>query len=907
MPNWKNLLIYLGIAVLALFVGGLVVGVLFTHFLVDWWWFDALNFEPYFWLRLLYRYILSGGVTLCFFLIFFLNFWVASNYLGVDETEFSLLAKSPEGSGYQRLLHRFQTGSMQVYLPLSVVLATIIAAPFYQHWEDALLFFFGPSAAAQDPIFAKNISFYLFSFPLFKLIQDSLLWTFALLSIAMAVLYWIEHRVVPTEHREWPKEARIHLTGLVVVALLIVCWGFMLERYALLYTNHHGQVFFGPGLVEMDYHLPLIWLNMLSFLGATLAWLYQLNQGRGLKAAGVFGAVFLLSLGLHHSDFIPHLLEKYVVEPNPVDSEREHMQANIDATLDAFNLKDVKFVNFDLATDLGAEIERMGPALEQHLANIPVWDEDLLDEAFQQLQGIRSYYRFSSVDVGRYSIRGRLQQVDLAAREVNIDKLPDAARNWENRHLRFTHGYGVVVIPAAQRGEEPMQWYLKDLEQQSSVGLAVKRPDIYYGQENLDYAIVPNKLDAVEISTSEPDGKTDYRAQGGVPIDSLFRKLIYAVKHRDEKIFFSGNIGGDSRMLSRRNIVERIKTLAPFLEVDNDPYVAITPDRVYWIQDAYTLSNHYPVAKSISYPFKAGATEKQSKTFNYIRNSVKVLVDAYDGTTQFYISDPADPIIQAYRRAYPGLFKDVGEMPPLLREQLRYPRDLFALQMQIYARYHQTNPDQFYQQSETWDFARNIGAEPVRPMQPYYLTVDTQDCPNLQKFVLISPMTPVGRDNLSVLALAGPTEKADCTGLDYSGKVVIYKFPQKQIDGPAQISALIDQDPVIREQFTLWDQRGSRVKRGRTIILPIGHAVVYVQPVYISASTTTKIPELVRVIVSMGTEVVMDRSLDAALKQLIAQLKAHKSRQLPVNKTSAPEPGVVSSPLPQTMLRSRQP
>lgn len=901
MPNWKSLLIYLCVAVAGLAAAGLIAGILLTHFLVDWWWFKALNFEPYFWLRFLYRYILSGGVTLLFFLIFFLNFWAASRYLGVDETEFSLLARLPEGKGYTRLMHRFQAGSMQVYLPLSVVLAAIIAMPFYQHWEDALLFFFGPRAGVGDPLFGHDVGFYLFSFPVFKLIQNALLWTFVLLSCAMAMLYWVEHYVIPTERKEWPPEARAHLSGLVAVTLLILCWGFMLERYGLLYTDHHEPVFFGPGFVEMNYHLPLIWLGIATFLGASLSLLYFLNRGRGLKAAGWFGFGFLLVTGLRQADMIPALLDKYVVKPNPVKTERRYMQANIDATLDAYGLRDVKYVDFDVASDSRAEIERIGPVLEQHLSNIPVWDEELLEDVFQQLQGIRSYYNFSPVDVGRYSIDGRLQQVDLAAREVNMDKLPEAAKTWENRHLRYTHGYGAVVIPAAQRGEEPMQWYLKDLEQQSPVGLSIKRPDVYYGQENLDYAVAPNKLDAVSISASEPDLKSDYRAKGGVPLSSLFRKLIYAVYYRDEKLFFSFNIDQNSKILYRRNIVERIKTLAPFLEMDNDPYLAITPNRMYWIQDAYSLSDYYPAAKAVKFSFKSGAGETEEKEFNYIRNSVKVVVDAYSGTTRFYINDPTDPIIQAYRRAYPGLFKDIGEMPPLLREQLRYPRDLFALQMQLYARYHQTNPDLFYQQSETWAFAQNAGVQPVRPMRPYYLTIDAQDCPDLRKFVLISPMTPVGRDNLSVLAVAGPMEKEDCGGLDYAGKLVVYKFPQKQIDGPAQISALIDQDPIIREQFTLWDQRGARINRGRTIVLPIGHTVVYVQPVYIIASSTTKIPQLARVIVSMGTEVVMDRSLDAALQKLVAQLKSHEGRPQP----DLAEPKPAEPPAaPKTELRS---
>jgi uncharacterized membrane protein (UPF0182 family) len=400
---------------------------------------------------------------------------------------------------------------------------------------------------------------------------------------------------------------------------------------------------------------------------------------------------------------------------------------------------------------------------------------------------------------------------------------------------------------------------------------------------------VPNKLHAVEIPVSAPATASGQRDAGGVAIDSLFRRLLFSLYFQDYRIFFSTNYDHTGKVLFRRNIVERINELAPFLALDGDPYVAVTPDRIYWVQDAYTLSQWYPASKHNTMDFRTGRTDKERRNFNYIRNSVKVVVDAYSGSTRFYVTDPNDPIIRAYDNAYPGLFREVREMLPLIREQLRYPRDLFAVQMQMFARYHQTNPDLFYQQSETWAFAKDINGEPVRP---YYLTIDARDCPAVQKFVLIAPMTPVGRDNLSVLAMGGPTEKENCA-LDYAGKIAIYKFPQRHIDGPAQIGALIDQNPPIRQQFTLWDQLGSRVKRGRMVILHVGRAVVYVQPVYLSSTAQAGIPELVRVIVSMGREVVMDTTVRGALEQLLARFKEGRERDAREAGKSQPAPAPV--------------
>lgn len=864
MRNWKR---WLTIAV-AFLAGvallGLIVGIALTHFLVDLWWFDSLGYLGYFWLRLLYRYILSGGVTVFFFLIFFLNFVAASRYLGVDQDTLSDLAGTREGRRSRRLLAVFQEGSIRVFTVLSLVLAVAIAWPFYSHWERGLLFFFGPSSGLKEPVFGRDVSFYLFDLPIFQLIQLELLAAFAILTVSITVLYWLEHRITALQKRDWPVGAKFHLSGLVLSTGFLLIWGIWLERHELLHTSDHEPVFHGPGFVELRYHLPLLWVMMLSLLVGFVAAAARINVGKGLHVIIASAAVFAGAWGLRQVTLIPDLLNRFVVRPNPVKAEREFMRNNIEATRDAYNLNTARMTDVTAATEVD---DILDPHIRDALHNIPVWDPEFLDDVYQQLQGIRPYYRFTDVDVARYRLQGQLEQVNLAARELNTDNLPDAAKTWENLHLRYTHGYGAVITPAAQEGALPMRWYLRDLNLRSDEGFTVDKPDIYFGLEKLDYVVVPNRLNIVDIASFDELSSQNYTGSGGIPIDSLFRKLLSAIYFRDEKLFFTIAIDANSRLLFRRNIVERIKTLTPFLHLDHDPYIAVTPTRIFWIQDAYTLSDHYPVSKASTFAFGG---DQQERMFNYIRNSVKIVVDAFDGTVDYYVDDPRDPIIRAYRRAYPGVFKDIVDIPPLLAEQLRYPKDLFAVQMRVFARYHQKEPELFYQQAETLDFAK-IQDQMVKP---YYLTTYLETCEDMNNFVLLGPMTPIGRSNLSVLAIGGAQSPTEC-GLPYSKQILVYRFSKEvQVDGPSQVSALIDQDPVVAQQFSLWDQKGSHVIRGRIIILPVGNSILYVQPVYLVSTATTRIPELARIILSLGNVVVMDTSLEAAFNRLEARLKA---------------------------------
>ena len=857
MRNWKLLPSLVGATIVGAIVLYVAFYFVFLDFFVDLWWFRSLEFEGYFWLRLLYRFIFSGAVTLFFLAIFQFHFWIASRYLGLNPPD-DVLLDDVKRRRFQRFAEVFMYGSAKVYTPISLLLAIVIAIPFYLQWEDALLFFFGSDAGVVDPVYGNDVSFYLFSYPIYMLIQKELLTTACVLFVATGILYWMEHVFVPNQSKEFPLGAKLHLTVLFGFVVLFVAWGFMLDRFSLLYEDSREPVFFGPSFIDLRYHLPLIWLSILAFLAIAVSVVFYVFAERHRSKIPTLISVvsFASILALNNSETIPGLIDKFIVKPNFTRTEGPSMRYNIDATLAAYDLNNIKTVDFTVNLDATQDIEAW--STQKHFENIPVWDREFLIDSYQQLQGIRPYYRFPTVDEDRYFIHGHHQQVNLAAREVNIERLPKEAQNWENTHLRYTHGYGAVVSPAAQDAGIPIVWYLRDLNMYSDVGFSVKYPDIYYGLEKYKYAIVPNKLAVQEISGTSSSDMQNYDGNSGVPIPSYFRKMLFAFYFKDEKIFFSPNISTDSKVLLRRNIDERISTLTPFLHLDKDPYLVVDKDRFYWIQDAYTLSNRYPAAKPAADDFLNGEHE-----FNYIRNSVKIVVDAYDGSVDYYIAEANDPIITAYSRAYPGVFKQLDEMPANLLAHLRYPRDLYYMQMKIFAKYHQNTPELFYEQAETWEYATAYGES----VMPYFITMDFERCNEHEEFVMINPMTPVNRNNLSMVGVAGTLDEAKCD-TSYKPGITIYKFPKEvQVNGPSQVNALIDQNPEIAAQFTLWNQQGAEVKKGRMVILPMGHSILYVQPIYMLASKT-KMPELARVIVSIGNQVVMDKTLLEAFQRL---------------------------------------
>lgn len=858
MSRLKRWLFLSGAGILGLGIILLVSSLAAVNYLVDIFWFDSLGYGLYYWQRLLYRYFVFVAVTVVFFLIFFLNFWVASRYLGTTAPKPST-SRSSAIKAYKDLFKMFRTGSLWVYTPLSLILSIVIALPLFEQWEAFLLYITAPPIGAQDPVYGKDISYYLFSYPIYTLLQRRLLFAFLLLLLGLVFLYWMERRLLSQQDQKLPVGAKWHLSNLVLLIFLIEIWDYILQRHGLVYSSSHLPLFYGPGFTEIRIILPLIWMTLLLLMGTALFCVYYIQRRKGLKIFVGFAVCFALAMGIRHSALLPNLVQKYIVMPNEISRERPFIDNNIRATLAAYNLTDVETRQFTPARIPG---DIATPKIRAELRNIPVWDGELLEDVYKQLQQLRTYYSFPTVDVGRYTVNNVYQQVFLSARELDYTLIPEAAQNWVNQHLSYTHGYGAVMTPAGQGGDEPMTWFLRGIPPESEYGFSIEQPGIYLGLGSYTYIIAPNDAGQIDYPKGDTNVMVNYSGNDGVPMSSLFRKLLFAYYFGDRNVFFTTKTNRESKILFRRNIVERITTLTPYLMLDKDPYLVVTPKKLYWIQDAYTTSSHYPNAM----PYAS-----ESGDLNYIRNSVKIVVDAFDGNVDYYIFDPKDPIVRAYSRIYPGVFKSSAQLPPELATQVRYPQDIFEIQMSIYTRYQQRDPDVFYQQEDIWEFAKTFHGKTPATITPYYLTLDLID-PARFDFLLLLPMSPSGRDNLRALAIAGSDPP-------HYGKIIVYSFPKGElIYGPSQIYALINQDTTIAEQFTLWDQIGSQVDRGKMIILPISNVIIYIQPVYLKAATRLKIPELKRLIMSQGQFVVMESSLEEAYAKLQERIKSEAER-----------------------------
>jgi uncharacterized protein len=852
MQSWRRGLVGSVAIVFVLGVVLLALALVFSDFIVDLWWFDALGYGLYFWQRLLYRYVIFTLATLLFFTVFFLNFRIASRFLSTT---------APTDSRFERL----RTRSQMIYFPLSLILGIAVALPLFYKWEAVLFYLFGPSIGVEDPAYGNDIGYYLFSLPIYQLLIRELLIAFIILLLGLAGLYWLENRLLSQQGRPLPYGAKVHLSVLIVLIFLIAIGDFILQRHLLLYTENHTPLFYGPGFVEMNVTLPLIWASLLFLMGVAYSAIFFIHTHKGLKTLITFAVGFFIVLAGRYSPIPRDLVQAYLVKPNAIDREAPYIANNIQATLAAYDLKKVETRFYPIKDP---PWDTTTPEVQISLQNIPVWDREVLDDVYNQLQSLRPYYTFPSVDVDRYTIDGIYQQIFVSPREINLKALPQGTQTWVNTWLQYTHGYGTVMTPAAQAGEEPMRWLIQGIPPESVSGLSLKEPGIYYGLESYNPVIAPNESHEVDYPVGNTLKLTDYKGQGGVAISNLFRKLVFALYFKESNVFFTTKTNNSSRILFRRNIIERIQTLTPFLGLDQDPYVVIAAGKVYWIQDAYTYSDWYPYSQ----PYE--------KRFNYVRNAVKIVVDAYHGTVDYYIADPRDPIIQAYSRIYPTLFKALDRMPAELKSHVRYPKDLFDIQMSLYSAYHQTDPRIFYKQEDVWEFPKIHKGKDARTLSAYYVTLNLIDRKRFE-FILLTPMNPKGRDNLHALAVSG------CDGDDY-GKIIVYTFPKgRLVYGPSQVDALINQDTTITQRFALWDQARSEVHQGKMIMLPIEGVIVYIQPVYLQSTAGSRIPQLQRVIVSQGQLVVMEPSLkesfealnkrtvaeDRQLKQPLQQLK----------------------------------
>jgi uncharacterized membrane protein (UPF0182 family) len=750
-------------------------------------------------------------------------------------------------------------------LSLTAALVIALLGGFWGNslWKSALVFMNKINIGLPDPIFGADIAFYLFELPFFRSLQGFAFFVIVVAFLVVGTNYFFRGAMVPSGNSiAIDSRARKHLAVLGGLFILNMAAGFYLSRFDLLRTPH--SVLYGAAYTDVN--VKLIALGVLCVLAVIAALSFSLGFWKGrlklaLVPAAVTAASYVVGMIL-----LPVLLQSLRVAPNELDLEKPFIENHIKFTRFGYDLERIDVRPFDPGHTLTSEqIEKNDATIR----NIRLWDDAPLLKTFGQLQQIRTYYKFTDVDNDRYTIDGEYRQVMLAPRELSYADLP--SRSWINEKLVFTHGNGVAVGPVNRITREGLpEFIIKDIPPVSSAGIKVTRPEIYFGELSSDYVVVGTKQKEFSYPTSEGNTYTSYTGNKGVLLDSLLKKVAFAVRFNSAKIVLSSDITSTSRILFKREIKDRVRTVAPFLSYDEDPYVVIADDgRLFWIIDAYTVSNDVPYSKPVG------------RSVNYIRNSVKAIVDAYDGTVDFYISDPNDVIIKVYDAVFPGLFKPLADMPDDLKRHIRYPQELFRIQASMLAVYHMTDPKTFYNREDLWE----IPTHEEKPMQPYYTVMKMPEAGGAkdekEEYMLLLPFTPSKRDNLSAWLAAR------CDWPNY-GSLVAYAFPRDRlVFGPRQVSARIDQDSHISQQLTLWGQKGSRVLRGRLLVIPIENSLLYVQPLYLVASAEGGLPELRRVIVAYENDVVMEESLEAGLTRLFGQRRGLLTRDVPTEKVEA--------------------
>jgi uncharacterized membrane protein (UPF0182 family) len=718
--------------------------------------------------------------------------------------------------------------------------AAIVALGFTAGWDQLVRFVWAQPFGEAEPLYGHDIGFYLFRLPLLDRVQNTVAFLAFAATGSLAVAYaragLLAYR--PGIGIVAPRPVLKHL--LANAALFLCAWaaGWVLDRYDLL-SEPTGAVF-GAGYTAVHvtrWVLPGAALLTVLFAAAG-SWLALAGRGRGLAMlTGGFAATVLALLVV-----LPDMVQRFVVLPNELELERPYLERDIAFTRKALGLDAVQTRAYDAEARLdAAELA----ANRDTIGNIRLWDWQPLRQTFRQLQQIRSYYTFHDVDIDRYRLGGELRQVLLAARELSPD-LPGKGVTWVNRRLQYTHGYGLVMAPAAEKSPDGRPVFLiDDIPPRAPPALAVTEPAIYFGEEDGSYRIVHSGVPELDYPSGDENVYTRYRGHGDVLLDGWLKRLVYAWQQFDINILISDYVRSDSRIQLWRQVRVRVARLAPFLTLDHNPYLVLDGGRLFWIQDAYTTGERFPYAE----PAENGV--------GYMRNAVKVVVDAYQGDVAFYAMDPADPVLRVYAAAFPGVFRPASAMPPGLAAHLRYPEDLFAIQARKYAIYHMTEPHVFYNSEDLWQIPRQQAGDRSVPVAPYYVLIRLPGEPRLE-FLLLTPLTPARRDNM-IAWLA-----ARCDPPHY-GQLVVFKLPKDRLVlGPTQIDATIDQDTTISRQLTLWDQGGSRVIRGHLLVIPIDDAFLYVEPVYLRAEGN-EIPQLQRIIVSDGTRVAMEPTLQEAL------------------------------------------
>jgi uncharacterized protein len=724
----------------------------------------------------------------------------------------------------------------------AAVLAILAAQGEAASWDIYLKSFYGVPFGVVEKAFGNDVGFYVFTLPLLEDLRDLFLLVIFLAGAGAIAVYWVRGAL---DFRESPPRvapgAAAHLSVILGFFFLQRAMSYWLARFGLLF--HTNGVVFGLRYVDSILWRPGLWLLvLLSIIAAAIC--FSNFTVKGLRRP-VIAAVIVFAPALI-LNFLQPVLERLIVKPDELRVERPFLERNIAMTRRAYKLDSVDVKPFGgKGTLTMTSIQQDAPTIK----NIRLWDPRPLLATYRQLQEIRLYYDFRDVDIDRYNILNDYTEVLLSAREMNIAQLPDNAQTWVNQRLKFTHGAGIAMSPVNEKDSEGLPiFYVKDIPASSNVGLKIDQPGIYFGEEPDNYCVVDTATPEFDYPSGTANVFSYYKGSGGVPIAGFWRRLLFSFMFRDINLLVTRTIVDKSKIMIRRNIVSRISYIAPFLHLDRDPYPVLHDGHIVWIVDGYTVSDHFPYS------------QRNGDGINYIRNSVKVVVDAYSGKTDFYVSDPDDPIIKTWERIFPDLFKPLDTMPPDLHAHIRYPEDLFLIQADIYSTYHMTDPQVFYNREDLWGFPRENFDEQTVPMQPYYVIMRLPGETHAE-YILMLPMVPQGRDNMiSWLA-------ARCDGTDY-GHLFEYSFSKdKLFYGPYQIQARINQNPDISRQMSLWNQMGSKVVLGNLLVIPIQDSLLYVEPLYIRAENG-QLPELQRVIASYSDRVVMGETLDSTLHAL---------------------------------------
>jgi uncharacterized membrane protein (UPF0182 family) len=733
-----------------------------------------------------------------------------------------------------------------------LILAVIMARNGAGRWELILKHFNRTQFNLLDPVLGRDVSFYVFTLPVYQFLKSWSLGAVILTIVAVGFLYLLSGRVTfETNKLTITDQAKRHIIFLVLLLAIIIAWNYWLKVFQLLFSRR--GIIFGAGFTDIMVSRPAYFIMIavslftavLTFVGLRKNSFKQPLIGFGLLIAG---AIVITGI-------VPGIVQQISVKPNELVKELPYIKHNINFTRHGFNLNTIEREEFPVNDSLTKETFSPEKGITKH---IRLWDHRPLKSTFSQIQIFRLYYDFFDVDVDRYHFGDDFRQVMLSAREINYERIPQEAKTWVNEKLQFTHGYGLVMTPVNEIGEEGLPVLIvKDIPPKVTVPLKLERPEIYYGELSTTHAIVNTKLPEFDYPKGETNVTTKYAGPGGLPIKNSLRKFLFAVQLRSLEIIFTNYLNPDSRLMVFRSIQERVPKIAPFLQYDPNPYLVVHDGRLFWIVDAYTITDRFPYSQ----PYQG--TQGQ-RGYNYIRNAVKITVDAYTGDVQFYAIDSEDPILKTYSKIFPNMFKDFSEMPEGLIRHVRYPLYIFSVQAELYSTYHMTDPQVFYNKEDKWTIPKEIYGETETDMIPYYTIVKFPDNSDREEFVLILPFTPTNRNNM----LAWMAAK--CDPEEY-GKIVEYKFPkEKLVFGPLQIESRIDQNSEISQLFTLWGQRGSSVIRGNLLVIPVQDSLIYVEPIYLRAEQS-ELPEMKRVIVGYQDNIEIGLDLQDALDKVFGR------------------------------------